>query len=136
MKRSIVEIYAMAVCFICAAVSAVSVTVGVYNVVEIANPEFTMSSFEYLPHQNNEAFLEYKLTVIPEKYGNPYEHMSHQELTSARERSFRTALEKERRNASQGLLRCLIVIGVLALIFAVHWRIGKRQRRDAAPAAG
>ncbi len=135
MKKSIVEIYAMAVCFICAAISAISITIGIHNVVQIADPEFTMSAYEYSMHRDNESFLELKLMDIPKEYNNPYRDMSQQELTAARERSLRAALERERRNGQQSLLRCLIVVAVLSLMFWLHWILAKRTRRNAAATA-
>ncbi len=47
MKKSILEIYALAVCFAAIVCSAIALGFAIYNVIEIMNPEFTMSAHEY-----------------------------------------------------------------------------------------
>ncbi len=133
-KKSIVAIYAVAVCFISVASAIVCATTAIYNVVEITNPKFTMSSYDYNPHQNNESFLEYKLKSYPKDYDNPYRAMSEDKLTAARERSFQMMLDHERRSGQQSLLRCLIVIMVLALTFWGHWTIARKATGGGAAA--
>ena len=130
MKKSLIEIYALAVCFICAVIFSIFVSVGIYSIFEVTNPEFTMAPYDHTPHSNNEKFLEHKLSSIPKDYDNPYKNMSQQQLTEARERSFQLALEKERRGGRQSLLQTLIAAFVLTLMFGIHWTIAKKARRS------
>jgi hypothetical protein len=57
MKKSIVEIYALAVCFATIVCFVISLGIGLYDIVEITNPEFTMKSYAYEKHQTNDALL-------------------------------------------------------------------------------
>ena len=128
MKRTVVEIYALAVCFICAAVFTIFISVGLYSVLEITHPEFTMSSHDYGEHYSNEKFLEKKLRLAQENE-SLYSGMSPAELTAARKRSFESALEQERRSGQQSLVQSLITVFVLLLMFGMHWLIAQRARR-------
>ncbi len=134
MKKNIVEIYALAVCFICAAVFSIFVSIGIYSIFEITNPELTMWSHNYEAHYSNEKFLEQKMAVARDG-ANPYTNMSQAELTDARERSFQAALATERRSGRQSILQSLIAVLVLSLMFGVHWLIAKRARRSTATLA-
>ena len=56
MKKSILEIYALAVCFVALACFVIALGIGVYDLIQIANPVFTINAYEYDRHQSNEAF--------------------------------------------------------------------------------
>ena len=57
MKKTIIEIYALAVCFVAVICLVISLGIGLYDLVEISNPEFTISSHEYKKYQTNESFM-------------------------------------------------------------------------------
>lgn len=129
-KKPLMEIYALGVCFICIAFSAIFTTVAIYSAIEIVNPAFTLPAHQYQVYQDNDSFLEEKLARLPEKRARIYDNMPAQELATARQNGFHTALNNERRSGKQDLLRALIVIAILALVFALHWRLAKKARRD------
>ena len=56
MKKSILEIYALAVCFVALVCFVIALGIGVYDLIQIANPVFTINAYEYNRHQSNEAF--------------------------------------------------------------------------------
>ncbi len=56
MKKSILEIYALAVCFVALLCFVIALGIGVYDLIQITNPEFTINVYEYERHQSNEAF--------------------------------------------------------------------------------
>ncbi len=56
MKKSRLELYALAVCFIIVVCFVVAIGVAIYDIVKITAPEFTLSSYEYRRHQNNAEF--------------------------------------------------------------------------------
>ena len=56
MKKSILGIYALAVCFVALGCFVIALGIGVYDLIQIANPEFTLNPYEYERHQSNEAF--------------------------------------------------------------------------------
>ena len=130
MKKPIMEIYALAVCFVCVAFSAIFITVAVYSGIEVAYPKFTLSAREYQTYQSDANFLENKLRFLPANRTSVYENMTPQELTAARNSGFQSALDSERRSGWQGVLRSLIAIVILAPIFALHWKLARRTRRN------
>jgi hypothetical protein len=55
-KKSILEVYALAVCFATIVCFVVALGIALYDLVKILNPEFALSSYEYKRHQNNDEF--------------------------------------------------------------------------------
>lgn len=128
MKRTIVEIYALAVCFTAIVCFVISLGIGIYDIVQIANPGFTLSSCEYNRHQTNDAFWSDHCNYAKDddKRIRPQED----ELTRTREESLQRALKAEQRDASQSVIRVLIIISINALVFLIHWLIAKRAREN------
>ncbi len=127
MKKSILEIYALAVCFAAIVCSAIALGVAIYNVIEIINPEFTISAQEYNHHQSNDSFWKGCSNVYgtgKKEEKKPLE----EELTKLRLESYQQALKSERRNAFQSLTKTIIIIIIDIFFFVVHWRIARRAR--------
>ena len=120
MKKSLLEIYTLAVCFVTIICFAVSLGIGVYDILEMANPELTLKSYAYERHQTNEAFTR--------NWSKDKEKPSEPEITLMREESYSVALKAERRDAVQSFIRVLIVILIDVVIFLVHWRLARRAR--------
>ena len=53
MKKSILEIYALAICFVALVCLLYVLGIGVYDLIRITNPEFTINAYEYERHQSN-----------------------------------------------------------------------------------
>ncbi len=118
MKRTSIEVYALAVCFVTLICFVVTLGMGTYDVIKIVDPEFTMSPYNYERHQSNEAFL----NSWPK--GKPQPRAD--ELTQLREESYKSALRSEKRGAVQSLTMALIVLIIDTIVFAIHWGIAKR----------
>jgi hypothetical protein len=133
LKKSILEIYALAVCFVTVVCFVVALGIASYSVLEISKPEFTITSWQYSQHQTNDAFWNScsggRYCGSEEK---KKERPSEPELTKQREESFALVLLNEQRDASQTLVKCLIVILIDAAAFALHWLLSKRARTVAA----
>jgi len=56
MKEIILEIYALAVCFLTVLCFSICLGIGIYSVIQTTNPEFTLNAIEYGKHQSNDAF--------------------------------------------------------------------------------
>jgi hypothetical protein len=56
MKKSILEIYALAVCFFTVACFVVASGIALYNLIQVVNPEFSLDSQQYNQHQTNDIF--------------------------------------------------------------------------------
>lgn len=122
MKKSLLEIYALAVCFVTIICFAVVLGVGMYDFLEMAKPEMTLKSYQYQKHQTNEAFTR--------SWSKKKRRPSEEEITKMREKSYSVALEAERRDAVQSFIRVLIIMIIDLVIFLVHWRLGKRARES------
>ncbi len=129
--KSILEIYALAICFVALLCLITALGIGVYDLIQIANPEFTLSAYEYERHQSNEAF---RPTSVREFRGispaipvGPTEQ-SEEEQTRQREASYQTALRSEQRRAGQSLTMMAIVLVIDVLVFLPHWLLVRRRR--------
>jgi hypothetical protein len=120
MKKSLLEIYSLAVCFVTTICFAVALGIGTYDVLEMSNPELTLKSYSYQQHQTNEAFTR--------NWSKDKEKPSEEGITRMREKSYKVALEAERRDAVQSFIRVLIVILIDMSIFLIHWKLAKRAR--------
>ena len=120
MKKSILEIYALSVCFVTLLCFVIALGIGIHDLIQIGNPEFTMNPYEYERHQSNQAFA-------PAVSTEPSES-SVEELTEQREKSYQGALRSERRRGLQSLTIVGIVMVIDFLVFGVHWLLAKRTR--------
>lgn len=123
MKKSLLEIYALAVCFATIVCFVISLGVALYSVIEIVNPEFTMSSYQFNRYQSNDAFWE--------DYRNREKEMpkpSENELTKQRTEGYRLAVISEKRDGFQGLTKTAIILLINTVVFLIHWRIARRSR--------
>jgi hypothetical protein len=126
LKKTLLEIYALAVCFVTVVCFVVALGMALYSLVGIASPEFTLDTWKYEQHQTNDAFFNSPVGhgCCDEKKVRPGE----QELTRRRTESYAVAIAAERRENVQTLVKTLIVMVIDALVFFGHWAIGRRAR--------
>jgi hypothetical protein len=115
MVRSLIQLYALTVCFFTLMCFVVAVGFGLYDIVRIAAPDFTLQ--QYLTYESNEQFLVY----FPDKKGLPNE-----EITRLRDVARQHALVAERKGAAQSLVFAAIIIVIDIVVYVVHWAIAKR----------
>lgn len=127
MKKTILEIYALAVCFATIVCFVVALGIALYDVIEISNPEFTLISHEYNRHQSNAAFWN-SYQCGYDKKDKEMQRPSDEELTRQRLDSYQQAVKSERRDAFQSLTRSSIILVIDIFIFLVHWRVARRAR--------
>lgn len=120
MKKSLLEIYALAICFVTIICFAVVLGIGLYDILEMSNPEMTIKSYQYQKHQSNEAFTR--------NWSKKKEKRSETEITETREKSYSVALKAEQRDAIQSFIRVLIIMLINFIIFLIHWRLAKHAR--------
>ena len=132
MKKSILEIYALAVCFVALLCFVIALGIGVYDLIQITNPELTLNAYEFERHQSNEAFIGFQGRVALGRIapGIPVEptQRPEEEVTQQREKSFQTALRSERRRGMQSLIRIAIILVIDVLVFVPHWLWIRRTR--------
>jgi hypothetical protein len=121
MKKSLVEIYALAVCFVTLICFAIALGIGIYNILEMFNPELTLRAYAYQHHQTNEAFTRNwkKDKKLPNENA----------ITKMREESYKVALKTERRDGLQSFIRVMIVVVIDIVIFLTHWGLARRSRK-------
>lgn len=129
MRRSVLEIYALAVCFVTVVCLIVSLGIGIYSIVEVANPAFTLDSHDFLRHQSNDAYWSNPPMIPLDDKGNRI-RPPEQELTRQRLESYTRALRIEQRGGLQTLTKVFIVILIDLIVFGVHWRLGRRARNS------
>jgi len=130
MKKSLLELYALAVCFFTVACFAIALGIGLYAVIGVADPAITLNSYTYSQHQTNDAYWQGcagRYCAPDDKKVRPPEA----EVTKQREASFARELSNERRNEVQTLIKCFIVIFVDLFIFLFHWVLARRARNAA-----
>lgn len=134
MKKTILEIYALAVCFVTVVCFVIALGIAAYGIVGIASPNFTISSWVYTQHQTNDAF--WNSPGDPRVRGGAddksKERPNEEALTKQREASYERALASERRDNLQSVVKSSIVMLIDTIVFFLHWLIARRERRRAA----
>ena len=120
--RSFISIYALAVCFATLMCFVVALGIFLYDIVQIAAPSFTLAYYQ--PYQSNDAFRQNH----PDKKDEP-----DNEVTRLRQQALDDAFNAERRTASQSAVFVFIILVINVVVFAVHWRIARRERPGAQP---
>jgi len=140
MKKSVLEMYALAICFVTLICFVIALGIGIYNMIRIVNPEFTLSAYEYERHQSNRAFrgfsgIELRMELRGLAPARPAEisEPSDEELTRQREQSYQNVMRAEQRRGTQSLTMVGIVIFIDLMVFAVHWLLARKARISMEP---
>lgn len=132
MRKSILEIYALAVCFVALVCFVVATGIGFYDLIQITSPEFTLNAYEYERHQSNENFRGFpgRTAIRGIGPGIPVEpeERPEEEVTRQREESFQAALRSERRRGLQSLIQIMIILVIDVLVFVPHWLLARKTR--------
>jgi hypothetical protein len=118
MRRSVIQIYALAVCFATVMCLVVSLGIGLYDGVRIAFPAFTLSGWQ--GYESNSQYV----VFWPDKKDLPDE-----QITKLREAAYRDALAGERQGATQSLVFVSIILAIDIVVYVAHWRMA-RVRAD------
>lgn len=132
MKKSILEIYALAVCFVTVVCFVVALGIATYSILEIVKPEFTVNSGQYAQYQTNDVYWNGAVARYYVPGEKKRERPSEPELTKEREAAFARVLSNEQRDGAQTLVKNLIVLLIDAVVFALHWLLSRRARGAAA----
>ena len=135
MKRTSVEIYGLAVCFVTLLCFVIALGIGIYDLIQITLPEFTLNAYEYERHQSNDAFRRAPGPVFWAGPGIaeavPTAEPSEDETTRQRAESYGSVLRAQRRQAGQSLAMVGIVMLIDILVFLPHWLLARRARTTA-----
>lgn len=132
MKKTLLEIYALLICFGAIVCFSIWLGIGTYSLVGTFNPELTISSWIYERHQNNDRFWQEKqhssnpFLANRENINTPAtKRPSEEALTKTRLESYQQKLKIEVRNNKQSLLQTLIILIISIILFFIHWRLAK-----------
>ena len=134
MKKTVIEIYALLVCFVSVVCFSIWFGIGMYSLIGVLSPETTIDSWTYQRHQSNENFV----TVSPmaiNPFGNQGgmqkpEVLPENTLTKNRLYSYAQVFKAEVRTNTQSILRSVIVIVISMLLFWIHWRLLKPRKEE------
>lgn len=136
MKKTLLEVYALLVCFVSISCFSITAGVGLYSAISVFSPELTIKSWEYERHQSNNRFWqEHGPFAFPVEMEKPKmgesklpKRPTEAELTQARKKSYVDALQSEQRSGLQTMLKTSIIALISMILFLVHWRIARRAR--------
>lgn len=134
MRKPIIEIYALSVCFITVACASVWLSTGLYAVIGVAKPDITISGWAYQMHQSNQQFQKPVLGepfllgppgAVEANKPEPIVHLSDKQITEKRLASYQLELQSEVRKNQQKLIKSLIAVFICLPLFFIHWRFVK-----------
>ena len=135
MKKTIVEIYALSVCFVSVGCLVIVLSLAIWDIVGAMFPEFTVNAHEFERHQSNEDFLHFRLDILEIGRASGMKtdvpkgsELSEEQVSQARARNWNRLLKVERRGAVQGLARNIIILFIDIVLIWVHWGIARRAR--------
>ncbi len=152
MKKTLLETYALAVCF--ASMICISISSGVilYDVVEINYPEVTIESYMLdmsfpppppmmMHNSGSETASAVNVDALPPEVLNPapptvlggklftdqvVTELSEQEISDRKQKRIEKVLKNEQNDAKRSLIRVFIILLVSCVVFLIHWRLAKR----------
>lgn len=129
MKKTIVEIYALAVCFFTVACFVIVAGMTVWDTIEMTAPEFTINNVDYEAHLNDESYRKWLIQRNQYRAEN-YTPPERKALSKSREESWARELRAEQRGALQSLVKNIIVLIIALLAFVAHWKLAQGSRES------
>ena len=114
------RIYFYAICFVCLGCAMIFFCVGIYGIVKIASPEFTLPRWEY---QRIATFDSFK-TDWERDEDRP--QLTDEELRVRWEDKRRVVIHSEKREGWHSLTAMLICFVVVTPVFIIHWRLARK----------
>lgn len=130
MKKSLLELYGLAVCFFTVACFVIVLGIAAWNLISIVAPGFTLGAHEWEKHQTDQNFRDSLLA--DHRYGpdkDTYRPPEGEALTTERERSYAMSIRSHAREALQSLIQNCIILGIDIVLFLIHWGIAARARQ-------
>ncbi len=135
MKKTLLETYALVVCFSALFSFIIVLAMTLYSVIQIADPTLTMNSNVYAQYQSNDLFWGECGNRSLERYRPSCSDADMKKvrpdevkLTKQREEEFALKTRMERRDGTQSVMKLLIIMLVTMFTFGVHWLIARRAR--------
>lgn len=123
MKKEIAkQVYAYGVCVICLCVGIIFLCVGIYGIIKMAAPEFTMPRYEWKKIATFQSFK----TDWEKTEGSA--QLTDEELRIRWEDKREIAVMAEKRDGMHNIINLLICFVVVIPIFIIHWRLARKLR--------
>ena len=136
MRKTILEIYALAVCFLALACLVVLLGFAIWNFIGLTAPAFTIDQQQYECHLSEQAYEDcISVEYLYSRQFNPKPVPQGAALSAARQASYADLLRAEQRQSLQGLTMQLVMLAIVSLAFLAHWRLARRCRNSAADPA-
>ena len=126
MKRTLIEIYALAVCFFTVVCLIIVLGIASWDLVQATNPEFTINAKTYEDHLDNDSYLNRSCYECKEKLDTE-KALPADQVAKERKESWQRSLDREVRSATQSFFQLLIIIILDIIIFSLHWFIVNRN---------
>lgn len=125
MKKEIAkQVYGYTMCVICMGSALIFLCVGIYGVIKIVSPEFTMPQWEWKKVATFQTFK----TDWEKVEGAP--KLTDEELRIRWQDKREIAIMSEKRNGLQNLTNMLICFVVVIPVFLIHWRLARKLREE------
>lgn len=125
MKKTILEIYSLAVCGITLIWGIILVGIALYASVSLISPELTVSERQNTKYLTNEDYYE---ACCKKDEKAPV--FSDEELTKKRLNAYEARLKEEKRIALQDIVKSFVYFIIVTGTFFVHWIMAKRSRGE------
>lgn len=133
-KRSILETYALAMCFVTAVTFVFTSGFLLYDIVRVVSPGFTLDRFFAERYADNNTYWEHERPRCYEgrtqNCGDSAVRPPEGDLTKRRSAGLALEQSGERRRGWQGLVQNLLLVLVNIAVFGLHWRIARRAREQ------
>lgn len=137
MQRSLIAIYAAAVCFAAAVCMSIAAGVTLFSIVRIAVPQVTSSGYQgqlqaQPAYSTAIRVLPNGMALPPGVTMSPPPSLTPQQMEEARANALRMALVFERSSGTRSLILWGITLMVSGVLWLIHWGILRRERAAAA----
>ncbi len=114
------QIYAYIMCVICVGVGIGFLCSGIYGIVKIISPDFTM------PKQKWEKVITFRSFKTDWEKAEGASQLTDEELRIRWQDKKEIAVMGEKREGGQNLINMLIYFVIAIPIFLIHWRLAKK----------
>ena len=127
MKKTLVEIYALLVCFASIFIVIVNAATGLYSAVRATQPTITVDGYAYRRSLSDEDFMQ----AWPQQSAKPHPA----DVPALRKAAYAQALDIESRGGLNVFISSFMYVVAAGLVFGLHWRLAQRENATLAASA-
>ena len=128
MKRTLVQVYALIVCFLSMCASIVLIGLLATGAVEEFVPYLSRNDYFERALEDNDSFWQYysSMARLENNFEVPKQRPPEDKLSSLREQSRVRFYERLRRQRLENMVGWLTYLAVMAAVFVFHWRVARK----------